>query len=338
MSLDTLFPLTLSNSSLASFISCELKGFRAHIQHLKSPVSSPDLLAGGSFAKACELARKAFYNEGKTQEEAIQLGEEYILNSESVEHPIKTNERIATVFRKYIEDFPFTGGFKPCTLPDGSHAIEFRFEVDTGIPHPDLPDRNIMFTGLLDGLYERIVDGKVVDRYVLDEKTTSRISRIPGTKVVDLEKEADNFRASGQLIGYAFAAENLGIDITSALIRRVPILKNHEPAYELEIPITTFMKEQWAVATFTRIQELVDKYKAFKESGEIYPHSKFLPTYSGSCNSYNRVCNFMAGCLYKEGEDLLRVTTTQKVSVIGEDGERTEISLEDFKKQLGVSK
>jgi len=338
--LDVIFPLTISNSSLSTFWSCELKGFRASIQHLKGVNSNPDLLAGGAFAKACEIARKSFYNEGTSQEEAIARGMDYILTSPDTGHAIKTNERVAYAFQKYITEFPFNSEFKPCTLPDGSHAIEYKFEIDTGIPHPDLPDRNILFTGVLDGLYEQVINGKVTNRYVLDEKTTARVSRISGTKSVDLEKEADIFRASGQLIGYAFAAENLGINITSGLIRRVPILKNHEPAYELEIPITKFMREQWAVSTFEKIRELVAKYEYYK--GNILnvkganPHSVFYPTYGGGCNAYNRLCPFIEGCLTKDGESLLAATYKQEVNIMREDGERVSIPIVSYKKELGL--
>jgi len=332
--LETMFPLTISNSSLSTFQSCELKGFRANIQHLKGVNSNPDLLAGGIFAKACEIARKTFYNEGFCQEEAIARGVEYILNSESIVHTIKTNERVAYNFEKYIETFPFNRFFKPCTLSDGSHAVEFRFELDTGIQHPDFPSKNILFTGFLDGLYEQVVDDKVVGRYVLDEKTTSRISRIPGTKIVDLEKEADNFRASGQLVGYAVAAENLGISITGGLIRRIPLLKNYEPAFELEIPITRFMKDQWIVSTFSKIEELVEKYKIYKKTKPQFPHGVFFPTYGTSCHVYNRTCPFIEGCLTKDGETVLATTHKQEVSFTNKDGERKLISLHEVKKTL----
>ncbi len=339
MSIDTFFPLIFSNSLLSSFWSCELKGFRSNIQHLVGSGTNPDLLAGSAFASACEIARKAYYEEGISQDEAIELGEEFILNSPDTGHKIKTNERVALTFKKYIKDFPFTKEFKPCELADGSHAIEYQFKLDTGIAHPDLPDRNIMFSGMLDGLYEKSYNGEVISRYVLDEKTTARINRIPGTKVVDLEKEADIFRASGQLIGYSFAAEKVGIDITSALIRRVPILTAHEPAYELEIPITPFMKARWAEATFEKIQELKDRYIYYKENilgvKGAYPHSVFYPTYQASCNSYFRQCSYISGCLYEEGEELLEATYKQEVLVLNKDGTRIRVPLEEYKKKVG---
>jgi len=338
--LDVLFPLSLSNSSLGDFWSCELKGFRGQIQKLVGAGTSPDLLAGSAFASACEIARKAFYEEEISQEEAIELGQTFILKSPDTGHPIKTNERVALSFKKYIEAFPFSREFQPCQLEGGSYAIEYRFELDTGIPHPDLPDRNILFTGLLDGLYEQRVHGEVINRYVLDEKTTARVSRVRGTKVVDLEKEADLFRASGQLIGYAFAAQQLGIDITAGLIRRVPMLTTHEPAFELELPITKFMKDRWAEATFEKIKELKDRYVYYRDNVKgvegAYPHSVFYPSYSTSCTAYNRKCQFMEGCLHKRGESILAATHSQLVKAMDKEGNRLLIPLDEYKQKLGL--
>jgi len=318
-----------------------MKFFRSNIQHLKSSLTNPDLLAGGAFANACELARKAYYNEGLSEEEAIELGEEFILTSPDTGHSIKTNERVALTFKKYIKSFPFTKEFKPCVLADGSHAIEYFFSLDTGIKHPDLPDRNIKYTGLLDGFYEKSVNGEVIGRYVLDEKTTSRVSRVKGTKEVDLEREADIFRASSQLIGYSVAAQRLNnIKITSGLIRRVPIMVKHEPAYELDIPITQFMRDQWEVATYERIRELVERYIYYrdnvKDNSSMFPHSVFYPSYGSSCNAYMKMCGYAAGCLHKQGEKELAMIFDQTVGTMSEDGQRGLTSLAEYKKGLGL--
>ena len=338
--LDTMFPLSFSYSSLSSFWSCELKGFRASIQHLRPPNDNPDLLAGGAFAKACELARKGYYNEGLSQEEAIEIGKAYILASPDTGHAIKTNERVAYSFEKYIEVFPFNQECKPCVLEDGSHAIEYKFEIDTGIPHPDFPDRNILFTGISDGLYGlyEVSSKKRIETYIIDEKTTSRIYRLPGAKVVDLEKEANVFRASSQLIGYCVVAEMLGIKVDAALIRRIPILKTYEPAYELEIPITQFMKDRWAISTFSKIESLKQKYLLYKENKGTYPQQFFYPTYGNSCNAYARPCPYIEGCLTKDGEQLLSTIYEQKVSKVNENGERESVPLAEFKKLLKSGK
>lgn len=344
--LDIMFPLSFSNSSLSSFNTCSLKGFRSSIQKLVgNNTASGHLLAGGAFASACEMARKAYYVDKLSQEEAIDLGVELILTSPDTGHAIKTNERVAFTFKKYIQEFPFVDSFRPCELEDGSFAIEYSFSLDTGIPHPDLPDRNIMYTGILDGLYEKVIDGEVISRFVLDEKTTGSVFRVKGSKnaaypngLVDLDKELNLFKTSSQMIGYAFAANAFGIEIDSALIRRSPILTKHEPAYELKIPITPFMKEMWAISTFEFIAELSERYTYYRDKikgTKVFPHTVFYPTYSNSCNAYGEECKYMAGCLNKQGEQVLAVTHKQMVGEIVE-GKRILTPLKEYKERFGL--
>jgi len=336
--IDTLFPLTVSNSSLGSMYSCEFKWYRSNLQKLNTAIVSGDLAAGGLVAKACEIARLAFYTEGTTQDEAVEKAIEYILLAPDTGHPVKTNERLALTFRKYIESYPFEGGFRPVRLEGGQAAIEYRFELDLGIPHPDIKGTTIKYTGILDGLFERLHQGKVVKTYILDEKTTGRISRVQGTKVVDLEKEADQFRLSSQLISYAYVMNKLGVKVDSALIRRIPILTSHEPAFELDLPISQYMMQQWYMSTMAKVTELVEKYKYYKKDIEGKPgrfaQEAFYPSYGSSCNAYNRPCLYSAGCLYKEGEQVLLATLDQTVRVRGEAGEYSIVSLADYKQQL----
>ena len=346
--LDIMFPLSFSNSSLSSFSTCSLKGFRSSMQKLVgSNTKSGHLLAGGAFASACEEARKAYYIKKLSQEEAVAIGVDLILDSPDTGHAIKTNERVALAFRKYLKEFPFVDNFRPCELEDGSHAIEYEFSLDTGIPHPDLPDRNIMFTGILDGLYEKLsTSGEIVSRFVLDEKTTGDVFRISGSKcaaypngLVNLDKELNLFKTSGQMIGYSYAANSLGINIDSALIRRVPIMSKHEAAYELKIPITPFMREMWAISTFEFISELKDRYIYYRDNVKdvkgSYPHSVFYPTYSNSCNAWGEECRYMAGCLNREGGQVLAVTHKQ---MVGErvDGKRILTPLKEYKERFGL--
>jgi len=333
MTLDVLFPISVSNSSLSG--SCETSFFRSSIQHLHSSISNGDLNAGGIFASACEMVRVDYYDKGMPEDEAVEKAVEFILRAEDTGHAIKTNERLALTFRKYIQAYPLTmNGFRPAKLENGTHAIEYRFEVDLGIPHPDFPKRTIKYTGLLDGVFQQYHEGKVVKTYVLDEKTTGRISRVKGTKAVDLEKEADNFRLSSQLIGYSWAMNSLGLKVDHALIRKVPLLTTYEPAFELELPITKFMMTRWRNTLQAKVEELVEKYKYYK-ANEGTPgstvHDAFYPSYGSSCNAWNRLCPYAQGCMIERGEELLGTIMEQNVSVLQKDGTRVKIKLNEYK-------
>lgn len=95
MKIETLFPLTISDSSLSDLYLCELLWFRKYCQKLTTSVHNPDLIAGKAFAKACELTRKAYYNDKVDEEDAISIGYDYILNSEDTYDTKKSLERIA---------------------------------------------------------------------------------------------------------------------------------------------------------------------------------------------------------------------------------------------------
>ena len=105
MSLEIMFPLSLSHSSFSDALRCEVYFVRSQIQRLRLERSS-DLIAGGHFAAACEITRKAVYNDKKDVDEAIDLGYNYILEAEDTGDILKSNDRLAFLFKKYFQKFP----------------------------------------------------------------------------------------------------------------------------------------------------------------------------------------------------------------------------------------
>jgi hypothetical protein len=340
MKLDALFPTVISNS-LISDKTCYLSWFRANCQKLTNGFKNSHLIAGGHFASACEIVRKAYYNEDFIESEAIEKGRIYILEAEDTGDAIKTNERLAATLEKYFKRFPLSKEFSPAKLADGTHAIEYTFAFDLGIPHPDIPDRNLLWMGKLDGLYEKIFQGKVSHRFVLDEKTASELSRIINSKdsynpngVIDINKEEDKYRTDSQFIGYHKAARLLGIKTDSTLVRKVPILTKHEDAIELNIPITDFMIDIWWSTFLSDINELVEKYRFYK-SKNMLPQVAFKPAYKGTiCTSWGRKCEYIEGCLHKDGEAILAGSMKQLVSNQYE--ALTNMPLVEYKQQLGI--
>ena len=313
----TLFPQKFSNSMLADVWKCEMYFFRRYCQHLVGSNTNPDALAGSNFARACELVRKAYHNEHLSIDEAINIGYDYLLTAQDTGHSIKTNERLALTLRKYFQTFPLDSNLIPAELSDGTHAIEYTFDFDLGIPHPDIPGTNISFRGKLDGLYDLKHLGKTVKKYILDEKTTGSVSRLPGTKIVDEVKESNKHKMSGQWLAYHWAARQLGVKPDSTLVRKVPLLTNYEPAFELELPVTDFMIQQWCVSTMEKIVELIEKYKYYKENINgvkgAYPHSVFYPIYQTGCNDWGKMCQYSEGCSSSYGEKMLFSTHKQMI-------------------------
>lgn len=337
--LDSIFPIAFSNTMMSDIWKCELYFFRSHCQKLVSVnKKSSDLLAGGHFAKGCELVRKAYFNENLSIDGSIEKGYNYILDAEDTGDSIKSNERMAVVLEKYFKRFPLDSELTPVKLVNGEHAIEYNFEFDLGIPHPELEGVNLTYKGKLDGLYERRFQGKRTHCYVVDEKTTGQVSRIKGTKLPDLIEEENLYKVDGQFIGYHWAARQLGIQTTGSLIYKVPVLTNHEDAFELNVPITDFMIGHWFTSTVNKIQEITEKYKYFKEKESLIgfsPQYAFYPSYTGnSCLAYRRPCAYTEGCKIPEGEEILMSSMKQ---VVWDSIERKEVSLSDYKKDRYIT-
>jgi hypothetical protein len=331
--LPILFPTTISASSLEDLNKCQMYFFRKHIQHLYSRAPNVDLLAGGQVAKACELIRNAFFNDGLSHADAVEVGVEYILSAEDTGGVIKSNENVAFCVKKYFQTFR-PDELPACLLADGTHAVEYRFEFDLGIPHPDLPDTNLKFTGRLDYLCEK-VELTRTSRYVLDEKTCSSISRLPGSKTIDYAREVAQYRTYGPLLAYHWAARELGVHTTSSLIRRIPIMKEYEPAYQLEIPVTQWQIDSWYKGTYNLLLDMVEKYKSYKRN---FPGTKrspaelfYMSNTNTACMSYGKPCVYAEGCMSKEGELLLAEKYSQRVY---DRDIRQEMLLEDYLRGL----
>jgi len=328
------FPVALSPSMMESVDKCHTYFFREHIQHLSGFTKNPDLIAGGHVAKACELVRTGYFTQGLNPSDAIDLGYEYILSAEDTGDYQKSNENVAFCLRKYFQKFKLDEAFPPCSLADGTHAVEYKFEFDLGIPHPDLPSRNITFTGRLDYLCENAtIHG--TSRHGLDEKSCKSIFRLPGSKVPDYAKELAKYRTNSQILAYAWAARELGIDLKSFFIRRIPIMTDFEPAFELEVPLTKFAIDNWYRKTYNSIHNLVENYKIYKDyilgtdraAQEVFP-----PTLQETaCLSYSRPCRYVEGCLSKDGEYLLTERFSQRIY---DRDKRIEVSLEDYLRTL----
>ena len=308
--IETLFPLTISQSILEDALHCDMYFFRKHIQGFH-PGRNVHLIAGGHIAKALELTRKAYFFDKKEVDEAIEIGYNYIIDAEDTGDEIKSNARLAFLFKKYFQKFPIDQSWQPLPLTNGEYSIEYEFEFDLGIPHPDIPDRNVTFSGKLDMLAEKKLPGGTKAIGIVDEKTTKNVKRVTGTKQVDLAAEEELYLARGQLAAYSWAIRQLGLKNDYGFIRRIPILKDYEPAYELTIPISEFFIENWSKTMFNTISELVEKYKFFKETFD--PFAAFTANYTDSCNSYGRSCYYKKGCTQKDGEEIIAQHFPQSV-------------------------
>jgi hypothetical protein len=334
----TLFPERISDSMLSSLYSCELKWFRTYCQRFSFFESSPDLIAGRIFAKACEITRIEYYFKNTSEEDAIEIGAEYILEAEDTGHRSKTNEVVADRFRKYFKFMKMDGDYTPLQLVDGNFAIEYKFDIELPILNPDT-HKPIIYTGKMDGIMAKYHNGVFMGNKIHDEKSTESLSRIAFSKdaenqngVVDIDKETNKYLMSSQLISYGWAAQCIKIPIVGATIARVPLSSTYEAPIIINIDINPFQIQLWYNGFIARLSELVAKYTVWKSSGSI-PHNYFFPSYKNDCESFGRLCNYTIGCRSPQGEELLSNAYQQ---VIWDSEKKEQIPLVEYLEKINV--
>jgi hypothetical protein len=324
MSVQTLFPLVLSNTDLSSWSSCQLKWYRERCQSWRKPSFNNDLAAGGSFAKGLETVRKAYYNDKLSAVEAIDLGyytvieslHEEMAKSNASTETLKSPERMGLALKEYFRYFPLDNEeVIPAQLEDGTYAIEHKFTVELPILHPEL-GVPLIFKGKLDMLAQSM--GRI---YIEDEKTTKAIK----------SNEADLLATAGQFIGYAWLAREKGIITVGAKVRKIAIQVKEIKCEEIEIPITDYMINLWYESMLSKVTEMVEKYKSTMEGNNFKSH--FVPDFQHGCTSFFRPCSFQDGCKSKYGENFISSNYQQ---LVWDSESRKEIPLTEYRTLLGL--
>lgn len=209
-----MFPHTWDSTMLGYFRSCPQKCFRSYVEHWKPKSESVHLVAGGAFAKGIEVARKEFYEHGKSEEDAIGAGLHALLvaygDFEPPSDSAKSPTRMAGALEFYFENYPLAAASAvPVRFADGKLAIEFSFAEPLDINHPVTGDP-ILYTGRADMIAEFC--GGV---YCVDEKTTSSLGASWGKQ----------WEMRSQFTGYQWAANRAGVNVQGTLVRGVSILK-----------------------------------------------------------------------------------------------------------------
>lgn len=237
-----IFPQHIDSTILSTYKSCSYKAFIEHIRGIQPASKSIHLHFGGLIASALEIARNAFYLDGKSPEESIMQGSEYILENfgdwdEDDIRP-KTLKNCLWAFENYLRQaYPLgQDRFVPYEMHPGDRPmIEFSFALPMEVEHP-VTGNPIMYSGRCDMIaadskaYSKVSDAEQV--WTVDEKTTQRMGAT----------WAEQWRLRGQCIGYTWAAQCSGIPATGALVRGICVYKEKEPKFE-----QTFIQHNEAV-------------------------------------------------------------------------------------------
>lgn len=224
------FPEFFDSSMLGTFKSCAQKFHREYLEHWKPRDASVHLHAGGAFAKGVETTRRAFYEEGKSADEAIALGLQALLiaygDFDCPPDSAKSAERMAGAFEFYWSNYPLDQETSPVLFAGGKHAIEYSFAEPLPIAHP-ITGNPILYVGRLDAILNY-----AGGQFIVDEKTTSRLG----------SSWSQQWDLRSQFTGYVWACGRAGIKVDGAIVRGVSILKTK---YETQEAIS--YRPEWQV-------------------------------------------------------------------------------------------
>ena len=228
------FPVAIDSTLIAAFRACRQRAFRQYIEHWKPAAESVHLVAGGSFADGIEEARRSFYEQQLPAVDAVANGLRALIDRygdfECPPDSAKSLERTAGALEFYFENYPLgADGATPIKYADGRHGIEFSFAQPLPINHPISGDP-LLYTGRADMIAEAF--GGV---YIYDEKTTSSLG----------QSWAKQWDMRSQFTGYAWAAQQFGLNPTGIIVRGVSILKTKYDTMEVPTYRSAYEIDRW---------------------------------------------------------------------------------------------
>lgn len=317
-----MFPPTIDSTMLAAFRSCPQKMFRTYVEHWKPKTESVHLVAGGAFAKGIEAARMCYFA-GKLQIPTVaeatntatgevhrhvtwavedvppgnsalaqEAGHHALIatygNFECPPESAKSLERTAGALDFYFESYPLgEDGMEPITLAGGGLGIEFSFaEPLPGIVHPTT-GQPLLYTGRAD-MIANFAGGV----YIVDEKTTSQLGA----------SWPRQWEMRGQFSGYAWAAQQIGIDTAGTVVRGISILKTKYDTLQVPTNRAPWEIDRWLMQTQRDIQRMI---QCWQDGWWDYALDSACAEYGG--------CGLMSICKSPRPDDWLPMNYQRKV-------------------------
>jgi len=322
---ETFFPEVLSTTQdIELFTQCPHKWYLKRCLKLHKYSYNSDLEAGGEFAKAMEITRNAYYKEGKSEKEAIELGKTSILESYGATYAeqkypdtIKTPEKITEIFTRMFEEHPLDfAAIIPFEMSDGKLSVEQDFSIHLPYNHPETGKPLILKCKLdMLGMKDNIV-------YVVDEKTAKSV-------LTDSIKQTDLLRTQNQFVQYVTVAnkckEKFGnLTVTHVRINKCVIkakyAKDEEVIHPYEFVIDAWFQKTWWNNMLYLVKDMLNKYDQFLTLQQDYRNFQkenqkqameqcqdkviFPRAYGLSCTSFFKPCPFTSHCTSSLSQDI----------------------------------
>lgn len=285
------FPEVVDSSILGAFKSCEHKGLLEYMYHIRHNRPSIHLVAGGCYAKALEVYRIAYYQDGVGKELAIQKGFLAGLKDwapeDDFEGEYKSLWNMLSAFLATIEEWPPETDFiKPAKI-NGKSGVEFTFAIPIpGTRHP-VTGNPIIYAGRFDMLAEYNAA-----LFVEDDKTTGAIG----------PTWASQWALRSQFTGYCWAAKQYGIPVAGAIVRGIAIQKT-QFKFALSIQYRTDWEiERWLHTTQKLLERII----------KAWENMDFTHDLDSACSYYGG-CSYKSLCEKKNWLDWLEPDFTQVI-------------------------
>ncbi len=245
------FPKVLDSTTMAAFKSCPQKAKLEFIDHWKLRDQSVHLHAGAAYATGIEKARVAYYIDGKSPDESLQIGLHALLtaygNFECPPESPKSAERTAGALEYYFSQYRLGEDRAiPMTLPGGKRGIEFSFLEPLDILHPETGEP-ILYSGRMDMMVE--YEGMHLGE---DDKTTSQLGA-SWPRQWDLRS---------QFTGYVWGAARAGIKLDGFLVRGVSILKTKYDTLQAITYRPQWLIDRWYEQLIRDINKMIQAWES----------------------------------------------------------------------------
>lgn len=273
--LTPIFPELIDSTMRNDYASCAKKFEYSRIFGLSSTGGSVHLIAGGAFAKGCEVIRRKFYSEGLEEMDAIVCGvlaawEEYGDFEPGDKYVHKSPERVAYALVEYFTEYPLaTDKIQPYFRADGKPAIEFEFSFPLEVIHPTTGNP-LLYGGRFD-----MVGKYMSSLWVVDEKTATRLG----------PQWLRSFTLRGQLLGYTFAARSFGLPVNGFIVRGISFLRDYYGHAEVVEVVPDYRLDQWR-------EQLEEDAASMVRDWE---RGRFSWNFGEACNAYGG-CPFQNLC------------------------------------------
>lgn len=289
------FPEVFDSSLLATAKACRYKFWLSACEEWKGVGKNVHFVAGGAYATGLEAARHAYFQEGRTAEEAEAIGLGALIKAYGDFDPpsdsAKTLERTAGALEFYFDQYPlFREVATPIELAGGKKAIEINFAEPLPILHPETNQPLIMC-----GRMDQVVNfaGGV---YIEDDKTTGSLGA----------SWANQWHLRSQFTGYCWAMHRaFNIIPKGVLIRGVAILKTKYDTQQVITYREPYMVENWYRSTLHLIQELITDWHAHKGQLGVVGNDFYIKDLDQACVEWGG-CGYQQVCRAPDPEPWLR--------------------------------